>query len=159
MKIEELKEELSIDIESMDIVVRELLSLIKDITGREPTIREKTAAAGFLAQFYNGLENILKRISRFYDVPLPVGDTWHIELFRRFCSPPSLPLPLLFDETLASTIAPFRKFRHVVYHGYGFQIDWDRMKEGISQIEDVFIRIKSRVSDFLKSLEPSGLKD
>ncbi len=159
MKIEELKEELSIELESMDIVVKELLSLIKDISDREPTLREKTAAAGFLAQFYNGLENILKRISRFYEVPLPVGDTWHIELFRRFCSPPYLPLPLLLDDDLASALAPFRKFRHVVHHGYGFQIDWDRMKEGISQIEDVFFQIKSRLSDYLKSLEPFGSKD
>ena len=155
IKIEELKEELSIDLESMDIMVNESLSLINDIRDREPTVREKTAAAGFLAQFYNGLENILKRISRFYEVPLPMGDTWHIELFRRFCSPPCPPLPLLFDDALASTIAPFRKFRHVVHHGYGFQIDWDRMKEGISLIEDVFFQIKSKLSEYMKSLEPN----
>jgi len=159
MKIEELKEELSIELESMDIVVKELLSLIKDISNREPTIREKTAAASFLAQFYNGLENILKRISRFYEIPLPVGDTWHIELFRRFCSPPHPPLPLLFDDPLAFTIAPFRKFRHVVHHGYGFQIEWDRIKEGISKIEDVFFKIKSRLSSYLNSIESLGSKD
>jgi hypothetical protein len=40
-----------------------------------PTVREQTAAAAFLAQFYNGIENILKRISIFYEVPLPTGDT------------------------------------------------------------------------------------
>ena len=51
-KIEELKEELSIELESMDIMVNELLSLINDIRDRKPTVREKTAAAGFLAQFY-----------------------------------------------------------------------------------------------------------
>jgi hypothetical protein len=100
MKTEELKEELSIELESMDVVVKELLSLVKDIGDREPTIREKTAAAGFLAQFYNGLENILKRISRFYEIPLPVGDTWHIDLFRRFCSPPSPRLPILLKSHL-----------------------------------------------------------
>jgi hypothetical protein len=159
MKIEELKEELSIELESMDIVVKELLSLIKDISDREPTIREKTAAAGFLAQFYTGLENILKRISRFYEVPLPVGDTWHIELFRRFCSPPYPPLPLLFDDDLASALGPFRRFRHVVHHGYGFQIDWDRMQEGIFQIEDIFLRVKSILFAYLKSLEPLNPKD
>lgn len=114
MKIEELKEELSIELEAMENVVKELLSLSCDISNREPTIREKTAAAGFLAQFYNGLENILKRISRFYEVPLPKGEAWHIELFKRFCSPPQPPLPLLFEEAWAPTIASYRKFRHVV---------------------------------------------
>jgi hypothetical protein len=36
-----------------------------DVASREPTVREKTAAAAFLAQFYNGVEIILKRISRY----------------------------------------------------------------------------------------------
>lgn len=100
----------------------------------------------------------LKRISRFHEVPLPKGESWHIDLFTRYCSPPTPPFPLLFDDALAPTIAPFRKFRHVVHHGYGFQIEWDRMKEGISQIEDVFSQIKSRLSDYVKSLEPFGPK-
>ena len=153
MKIEELTEELAIELESMDVVVKELLSLSEDIKDREPTIREKTAAAGFLAQFYNGLENILKRICRFYEVPLPTGDMWHIELFKRFCSPPYASLPLLFDDDLASALAPFRKFRHVIYHGYGFQLDWVRMKEGTSVIESIFLQIRSKLFDYLKSSE------
>ena len=153
MKIEELREELAIELEWMDVVVKELLSLSEDIKDREPTIREKTAAAGFLAQFYNGLENILKRINRFYGISLPVGDMWHIELFKRFCSPPYSPLPLLFDDDLASALAPFRKFRHVVHHGYGFQLDWAPMKEGISEIENVFLQVRSKLFDYLKSLE------
>ena len=152
MKIEELKEELAIELDWMDVVVRELLSLSKDIGDKEPTIREKTAAAGFLSQFYNGIENILKRISRFHDVPLPAGDTWHIELFKRFCSPSYSPLPPLFDDDLASALAPLRKFRHVVHHGYGFQLEWSRMKEGISTIEALFLRFKLSLSNYIKLL-------
>src|SRR4030042_3999406 len=152
MKIEELKEELSIELESMDIVVKELLSLIKDISNREPTIREKTAAASFLAQFYNGLENILKRISRFYAVPLPHGDMWHVELFKRFCEPSYQSLPALFESTLSSDLAPYRKFRHVVHHGYGFELDWDRMAEGIEKAEKVFHRFKGTLENYLKTL-------
>jgi len=38
-------------------------------------LRDKTAAAAFLAQFYSGIENILKRISRFYHVNLPGQST------------------------------------------------------------------------------------
>ncbi|OQY57638.1 MAG: hypothetical protein B6245_16025 [Desulfobacteraceae bacterium 4572_88] len=34
-------------------------------------MREKIAAWAFLAHFYKGIEKILKRISRFYAVPLP----------------------------------------------------------------------------------------
>lgn len=149
----ELQEEVHIEIELIEGILREISSLRKDIADREPTIREKTAAAAFLAQFYGGIENILKRISKFYSIPLPTGDTWHMDLFKRFCTPSCAPLPELFDESLSSALAPFRRFRHVVYHGYGFQLEWDRMKEGIANIGNVWVRFKSNLFNYLKNLK------
>lgn len=84
----------------MSIVVDELTTLLKDVSSREPTLREKTAGAAFLAQFYNRIENILKRISNFYGVPLPVGETWHVELFQYFTTTSHPDLPVLFDNEL-----------------------------------------------------------
>jgi hypothetical protein len=150
---DELREEMGIEFELIESIVQELQSLKKELTGREPTIREKTAAAGFLVQFYNGIENILKRISKYHSVDLPIGDTWHIDLFKRFCFPPYQPLPSLFDESLASALAPFRKFRHVVYHAYGSQLDWERMSEGIENIEDVYTKFKTRLHGYLQDLD------
>lgn len=152
MKVEELREEIGIELELIGSTLRELTALRNDVAGREPTIREKTAAAAFLAQFYGGIENILKRISYFNDVPVPRGDNWHVDLFKRFCAPAYKSLPLLFDESLASDMAPFRKFRHVVYHGYGFQLDWNRMQEGIEKVEDVYSRFKSKLLAYLQTL-------
>lgn len=145
MSGDELREEIAIELELMEATVGEINALRQDVAGREPTIREKTAAAAFLAQFYGGVENILKRIHRFHDLPLPAGDTWHADLFLRYCSPPFDNLPVLFDETLASAMAPYRKFRHVVYHGYGFQMDWDRMIVGIENISDVFNKFRAKL--------------
>ncbi len=31
-------------------------------------------------QIYGWIENILKRINRFYNITLPTGGTWHIDL-------------------------------------------------------------------------------
>ncbi len=149
----ELQEEVNIEIELIEGILREVSALRKDIADREPTIREKTATAAFLAQFYGGIENILKRISKFYSIPLPTGDTWHMDLFKRFRTPSHCPLPVLFDELLSSALAPFRSFRHVVYHSYGFQLEWDRMKEGIATIENVWARFKSNLFKYLKSLK------
>jgi len=153
MTAEDLREEISIELENIETILQELSDLRDDVAGREPTVREKTAAASFLAQFYSGVENILKRISSFYSIDLPVGDTWHIDLFRRFCLPAYKPLPGLFDESLALSMGPFRKFRHVVYHGYGFQLDWDRMREGIEAVNDVFLKFRIRLNEYLKKLE------
>ncbi|MCX8067855.1 MAG: hypothetical protein N3B68_08590 [Anaerolineae bacterium] len=152
MRPEELREEISFELGQMERIVQELRALYQEVEGREPTIRERAAAAAFLAQFYNGVENILKRISRFYGVPLPRGESWHVELFTRFCEPPYGPLPALFDQSLASALAPFRRFRHVFFHGYSFELDWERMSEGIRQVESVFERFKKAISVYLESV-------
>jgi hypothetical protein len=149
---EELREEISIELELLEAVIREISALRQDVMVRVPTVREKTAAAAFLAQFYGGVENILKRIHRFHGLQPPTGDTWHTDLFRRYCEPPYGDLPLLFDELLAVKMAPYRKFRHVVYHGYGFQMEWDRMNEGIENIADVFSRFRTTLANYLLTL-------
>lgn len=84
MRPDELGAEIAIKLEALGATVDELLMLQRDVAHREPTVREKAAAAAFLAQFYNGIENILKRISRYHDVPLPTGEAWHVDLFRRW---------------------------------------------------------------------------
>lgn len=75
----DLREEIAIELEAMQKVVQELLLLHQDVRQRIPSTREKTAGAAFLAQFYNGLENILKRITLFRDIPLPDGPNWHVD--------------------------------------------------------------------------------
>jgi hypothetical protein len=150
MTSEELREEIAIELENIETVLQELTTLHKDVKGRDTTTREKTAASAFLAQFYGGIENILKRISRFHNVPLPSGEMWHVDLFKRFCEPSFLPLPALFDRALSADLAPYRKFRHVVHHGYGFQLDWERMSEGIEKAESVYGRFKAALEEYLK---------
>lgn len=149
----ELREEITIELEAMEMTVRELLALQQDVADREPTVRENTAAAAFLAQFYNGLENILKRISHFHSISLPTGETWHVELFQRFSAPAYPGLPQLFDEALSSALAPYRRFRHVAFHSYGFQLDWNRMSEGINNVQNMFNQINDNLSAYLRSID------
>jgi hypothetical protein len=146
---DELKAEIAVEFEALQKVVDELSALQSELATRDPTVRERTAAAAFLAQFYSGIENILKRLSRFHAVQLPAGENWHLELFKRFCAPGQPPLPVLFDEILARQLGAFRRFRHVVHHGYGFQIEWDRMREGVAEVKQVFSSFKHRLNSHL----------
>lgn len=150
--VEQLREEISIELDAITQVVRELVSLNQDLGKQTPTIREKTAAAAFLAQFYNGIENILKRICISYEVRLPEGDNWHVALFKMFSQPSQSPLPTLFDDNLAETLAPYRRFRHVVFHSYGFQLEWNKMVHGIEEIEPVFTQFELAIKQFLASI-------
>lgn len=153
MNLKELEEEVSIEFEYLQTIVDELTSLSAELVDREPTIREITAAGAFLAQFYNGIENILKRFYKYFGKSIPQSADWHITLFKTFCDPPKDNLPLLFSKELESKLIPFRKFRHVFHHGYGFQIEWDRIKPGIDVIQSIFFQFKKIVEQRLKDLE------
>jgi hypothetical protein len=50
---------------------------------------------------------------------------------------------------MAAAFSPYRKFRHVVYHGYGFQMDWDRMTEGFARADDLYRYFRKRLEAFL----------
>lgn len=150
MQRDELIEVVRFELDAMQTTAQELAVLLSDVQERDPTLREKTAAGAFLAQFYTGVENILKRISRYHGIPLPHGDTWHLDLFQRFREPGKPPLPVLLDEALASDLGPYRRFRHVVHHGYGFELEWERMQEGVRRVGSVFERFRRQVEAYLE---------
>lgn len=76
-----------------------------------------------------------------------------MDLFKCFCVPAHAPLPELFDESLATSLSPYRRFRHVVFHSYGFQLEWERMREGIEKAEDVFAKFKANLFHYLQNLK------
>lgn len=159
MKAAELEDDIRGELDQLQTVVDELISLSLDTAGRDPSLREKVAAAGFLAQFYTGIENILKRISRFHNVPLPQGEGWHVELFTRFAQQhqtTETALPLLFDEELESELARYRGFRHVARMAYGVELRWDLMREGVDRVDEVFLTFKTTLRDYLEGLDEKG---
>ena len=153
MKPNELVEQIGIEFDSIQLTVDELNSLYRDIAVREPTVRELAAAGTFLANFYNGIENILKRICRFHDVEIPAGGDWHVELVKSFCDPPRNGLPLLLHAELAEELAPYRQFRHVVHHSYGFRLRWPDMLPGVEGADRLFSEFRSGVVTYVTKLQ------
>ena len=145
MNLDALREEIAIQLELMDATVGEIEAIQADLASRQPTVREKAATAAFLADFYTGIENILKRISCCYGVPMPAGDDWHVELFGRFCEPGFQGLPVIFDAEQKKSLAKYRQFRHVVRHGYAMQLDWERMAEGVAKAAVAYAGFKAKL--------------
>lgn len=156
MQWHDLREEVAIQVDAIELTLQEIASLHLDVAGREPTQREVAAAGLFLANFYNGIENILKRLCRFYSVALPLGDNWHIQLVQAFCQPPQSGLPVLLDDALAQSLAPYRRFRHVVYHGYGVQFRWHDLLPGIKQAAHVWSSFHLAVETHLIEIDPTS---
>ena len=153
MNARDLRDEVRYDLTQMQTVVEELEALRRDVGRQEPTLREVMAAGAFLSSFYNGVENILKRVSKHHGVPLPTGDQWHVALLDGFREPPTAGLPVLLPEPLAVELDVFRRFRHVARTSYGIELDWARVAAGIDRIASVFGEFRAVLSDYLERLD------
>ena len=76
----ELREMIEIEYEKIEKVINGLpdanrLSYLSEL--------ELAGVATFLHNFYNGIENILKRIFKSFNFDLPSGSSWHIDLLNR----------------------------------------------------------------------------
>ena len=153
MKARKLREETETELERMGETVNELRQILPTLEDREPTKLEIAGAGGFLAQFYGGIERILTRICKYHEVPVPAGPTWHRQIFALFGEPPHPDLPQVLDENLEHDLVPYRSFRHVFVHGYGILLEWEKMRPGVEQLDDVFQRFSDRIRDYLKNIE------
>jgi hypothetical protein len=145
VNLDVLQEEIAIQLELLDATVHEIEAIQSDVGSRQPTIREMAATAAFLANVYTGVENVLKRVSRCYGVKMPSGEDWHAELFNRFCAPGFQGLPVIFDDEQKNALAVYRRFRHVIHHGYIMQLEWQRMAEGVEHVAAVYAAFKLRL--------------
>lgn len=152
MSVDDLLEELEIEFEAIARTLDELTALRRDVSARQPNHRELAAAGLFLANVYNGIENALKRLARYHAVPLPTGPYWHQELLQAFGEPPREGLPALLAADLAHDLTPYRRFRHIVHHGYGVELRWEDMEAGIARLPEVVARFKARIDAHLDSL-------
>jgi hypothetical protein len=102
-----------------------------------------------------GIENVFKRILRFLGKEPPSGPDWHTRLLGWFGDEPRSDLPVLVSEELANRLKPFLRFRHLVTHGYALDLEWNRMREGLEEARPVFEAFRTRVEDYLDSLDVS----
>ena len=118
MQLDDLTEMVEIEFEDLVMVAGEIAGLLVIAAGRDPTVVERTAAGAFLAQFYGGIESVLKRFVKNLGGRMPVGEAWHLELARMFLAESVSGMPVLFTHEQFSIVAEFRKCRHAVRNCY-----------------------------------------
>ena len=133
----QLIDEINIELESMSILVAEVESLIEEVGNSTPTNVQKTALGGFASQFYNGIENIFKRIHKNYNIEIPRGDDWHISLLNRFSKDSAIDLSIKLSDELIQQLNDYRRFRHYFFHGYSHNLNWEILYNGVGDIIEV----------------------
>ena len=116
---EKLKIKIVFEISQIDRLLNDSKSLLDLCRLKTPDFIEMSAAALILHSFYNGIENILRFIIKFYDTKLPNDTKWHVELLEKAFIANENRKEIINIE-LQETLEEYLKFRHFVRHSYGF---------------------------------------
>jgi len=143
----ELKEDVLDEEKAIDETIERLLRAKENFNPQKQDNLTEPAMGTYLMNFYNGVENILKRISKEYYSIMPIGNSWHKELLNLSYNAPEGKAQF-FDQRIVERLVPYRNFRHRFISGYGFQLKGEKMLELIADIETVWSDVKMAISEF-----------
>jgi len=151
MTLDDLREDISIEFARIDETLAEIRLILRNERESVLTRSDVTAGATYLAQCYSGIENVLKRITKYCNLPLPSGSFWHAELVGMFQAGEDRDprLPELADASLFPLLTTLRKFRHVVAHGYAVTFDREAVLGTLRLADGAVERFKKNVLRFL----------
>jgi hypothetical protein len=114
-----------------------------------PTEIELSALAATLQSFYNGVENIFKRVLVELDGQSVRGNLRRRELLLRMKTP-AAHHPALLSGELHDTLNEYLRFRHEFRNSYSFNLDWQKMSPLVLRLEETFQKLENALDDFLK---------
>ena len=124
--------------------------LVLQCATRPPSAIELSALAAMLHAFYNGIENLLKRIAAEVDGRVPGGEFWHRELLEEMTKPNGA-RPAAISEALSKRLREYLEFRHVFRQAYAFQLRWEKMSHLVLECEDTLRLLEAELDIFLQS--------
>lgn len=116
----------------------------------EPKPIEIPALAVMLHSFYNGVENIFKRIALECNGDLPGGESWHRALLD-LMSHSGPGRSAVISPSLAARLKKYLQFRHVFRSVYGFLLSWERMAPLVMECEATLRLLETELDAFLQS--------
>ena len=143
LKREQLKQDILFEQSQLDAVAQKISGIEKDAA------ETSVAALGvYLMNFYNGIENIMKRCAREYYKKIPKGDDWHKQLLQQSCSEINNKVPL-FDRDTVDGLYPYLSFRHFFIHGYVFKLNREKMESLSTGLDELWQKIKEQLTEFI----------
>ena len=96
------------------------------------------------------IENIFEIIAKNIDGIVPQGNKSHQELLHQMASENNNRIEII-DEDLYMKLREYATFRHFYRHAYSFQLDWDKMKNLVDSVNEVWCELKHKLDYFIKS--------
>jgi len=139
---QQLKQYCEAEFENIDAVICDLLSVVKT-EGANYSTPELAAIATFIHNFYNGIENILKRIMSFKQVGIKDSPTWHKDLLKE-----SSGMGVISSD-LYNTLSIYLSFRHFFVHAYSFTLRWEELEPLVAGVGKTLEEFKSSIYDYI----------
>lgn len=153
MQVEKCIEEIRNELELLESLLESHQELVEKARLNEILSRvELSAAATVLHSFYNGIENIFRRIANRIDKACPSSEFWHQELLEQMIKEEAF-RPRVISDKLYDTMSMYLGFRHFFRHAYAFQFKWRKMEKLILNIQDSFEQFKEELSVFISEME------
>ncbi len=108
--------------------------------------------ARYLYDFYKQLENIFERIAKEVDQSLPTGEEWHKDLLQQIAESTSMREPVISQHTYTE-LQNLLGFRHVFLYIYGDELDYEKMLENATRVNEVFPTLSKELEAFIAFLK------
>jgi hypothetical protein len=135
-------------LEQVFATVRDKLSLAPE----QVPAYDRGAIGYLLHNFYNGCENIFRRIAAFFENDIGAG-SWHAAPLRRMRLHIDGYRPAVIDDELYRLLEDFRGFRHVFRNAYSFELDWERERLVALRFDRTASLLRAQVTAFLARLD------
>ena len=145
---ERLKKDIVFEESQIDVVIEKIEKLKKE----EITEVHAAALATYLMNFYNGIENIMKRCAKEYYKKMPREDDWHKKLLQLSSSHGNGGKITIFSTDAVDRLYSYLIFRHFFIHGYGFKLDWEKMRSLVENAGKLWTEIKKQLAEFMDSI-------
>lgn len=147
-----LRRELELELAEM----RDLLAVRAEIDtdGPDGSMRpvDTFATGALLHSFYNGVENLLKRIEVATAGTVPRGEHWHTELLA-LAGTETPSRPAVVSAVLMPQLRRYLEFRHAFQHVYAHRLVGARMLYLLRDLPEVARALETEIRDFLARLE------
>lgn len=143
------------EIEDELVLIHRVISEYSSIPeNTEEWIRIRTKAS-LLHDFYTGVERIFSRIAQELNGGIPNTEEWHKDLLNDMTLDLDEVRPAVISKKLYDQLIPYLRFRHLFRNLYGFELDWERMKEldeNLSRISSQWLKEIHAFLDWMKSV-------
>jgi len=150
-----LRADIGQELDHVRRLVVEAEEWLPQLAGWPDAVRVRTAGS-ILHDFYCGVERIFRHIALGIDQDLPGGADWHVRLLQRMVTPIETVRPAVLDRELARQLDEYLRFRHLFRNVYGFDLEWERCHELLSDLPATFERLAQQLGlfdEFLCTLE------